>query len=99
MAMRKELQNLGGLYIRRATALLGQGNVKEALAVLEAVPAGDTPPDLGRTTAAALLRLGKMAEAEQAFLPGVVREAIERKPYGGQTALEPPVSRASYSLG
>ena len=62
----KEPQNRDGLYIR-ATALLGQGKVNEALAVIETVPAGDIPPDLGRTTAAALLRLGKVAEAEQAY--------------------------------
>ena len=62
----KEPQNRDGLYIS-ATALLGQGKLKEALAVLEAVPPGDTPADLGRTAAAALLRLGKAAEAEQAY--------------------------------
>ena len=62
----KEPQNLDGLYIS-AMALLGQGKVNEAQAVLQAVPAGSAPPDLGRATASALFRLGKVPEAEQAF--------------------------------
>src|SRR4029453_14221260 len=62
----KEPRNLDGLYIS-AMALLGQGKVNEAQAVLQAVPAGSAPPGLGRATASALFKLGKVPEAEQAF--------------------------------
>ena len=65
LVLAKEPQNREGLYIQ-ATALLGQGKTKEALAVIETIPAGEMPPDLGRTTASALFRLGKVSEAEQA---------------------------------
>src|SRR5262245_61298449 len=49
----KEPRNRDGLYIH-ATAMLGQGNAKEALAVLETIPSGEGSADLSRTTAAAL---------------------------------------------
>jgi hypothetical protein len=35
--------------------------------VLQSVPPGEAPPDISRTTAIALARLGKIAEAEQTF--------------------------------
>jgi len=75
----KEPQNRDGLYIR-ATALLTQGKVQEALAVIESVPAGEVLPDLGRTTAAALFRLGKVEESEQAF-----RNILAKNPQDAQS--------------
>jgi tetratricopeptide (TPR) repeat protein len=62
----KEPQNKDGLHIR-VSALLGQGRTDEALSLLEKIPAGETPPDLGRAAAAVLFRLGKVPEAEQAL--------------------------------
>ncbi len=59
LILEKQPQTQDGLYIR-ATALLGQGNNKGDLALLQALPAGGTHPDLGRTAASALLRLGQV---------------------------------------
>ncbi len=60
----REPQNVQGLYIR-AAALLGQGRVEEALAVAQTAPKGGA--DLDGVRAAALLRLGKMEQAEHVY--------------------------------
>src|SRR4029450_1248728 len=72
----KEPKNLDGLYIS-AMALLGQGKVNEAQAVLQAVPAGSAPPDLGRATASALFRLGKGPGAGEGFRGGRAKSPRE----------------------
>src|SRR5207249_452427 len=73
--LEKDPQNRDGLYIR-ASALLGQGKAAEALALLEKIPPAETPPDLSRTAAAALFRLGKVSEAEQAIRANRVADSI-----------------------
>ena len=83
----KEPKNRDGLYIR-ASSLLGQGKVGDALALLETVPAGEAPPDLARTTAFALLRLGKVPEAEQAFRAIVAKDPQDAMSLSGLAAVE-----------
>jgi tetratricopeptide (TPR) repeat protein len=72
--LEKEPRNPDGLYIR-AAALMQEGKVKEALALLEGLGPGEGPKELPRLRATALFRLGKTAEAEQAF-----RLALEKDP-------------------
>jgi tetratricopeptide (TPR) repeat protein len=83
----KEPRNIDGLYIR-ATALLGQGKVQEAKEVLQSVPAGEAPPDISRTTAIALARLGKIAEAEQTFLALLAKDPKDGLSLAGLGAIE-----------
>src|SRR5438552_7140271 len=83
----KDPHNREGLYIQ-ATALLGQGKSQEALAVLDTVPAGEMPPDLGRITAAALFRLGKVPEAEQAFRGILAKNPQDAQSLAGLGAIE-----------
>jgi len=87
LILAKEPQNRDGLYIS-ATALLGQGKVQEALAVLDTVPAGSAPSDLGRTTASALFRLGKVPEAEQAFRAVLAKDPQDALSLAGLGAIQ-----------
>src|SRR5207249_584446 len=84
--LEKDPQNRDGLYIR-ASALLGQGKAAEALALLEKIPPAETPPDLSRTAAAALFRLGKVSEAEQAFRATLVRNPQDALSLAGLGAI------------
>src|SRR5205814_700240 len=89
----KEAQNRDGLYIRGA-ALLGQGKPQEVLALLEPVSASGTGPELGRLAASALFRLGKVAEAEQAFRATLAPMQPARRRYpaaGGGGRAGPPM--------
>src|SRR5215467_13490457 len=85
--LNKEPRNVDGLYIR-ATALLGQGKVQEAMEVLQSVPTGEAPPEIGRTMAIALARLGKVAEAEQAFRALVAKDPKDGLSLAGLGAIE-----------
>jgi tetratricopeptide (TPR) repeat protein len=83
----KEPQSRDGLYIRAAT-LLGQGQPQEAIALLESMPAGETPPDLGRTAATALFRLGKVSEAEQLFRATLAKNPQDALSLAGLGAIQ-----------
>src|SRR6266545_4422635 len=71
---RKAIGPLAGLLLIALALVAGaacsqspEAKKQQALALIETIPAGDAPADLRRTTAAALLGLGKLAEAEQAY--------------------------------
>ncbi len=87
LILSKEPQNQDGLYIRAST-LLAQGKAQEALAVLEAVPAGEGSTDLERTKAAALLGLGKVPEAEQVFRGILAKNPRDAQSLTGLGAIE-----------
>jgi tetratricopeptide (TPR) repeat protein len=72
--LEKEPRNPDGLYIR-AAALMQEGKAKDALVLLEGLGPGEGPQELPRLRGAALMILGKTAEAEQAF-----RVALEKNP-------------------
>jgi len=93
----KEPQNQDGLFIK-ASVLLGQGKPQEALAVLDAVPAGETSPDLGRTRAIILLGLGKVPEAEQAFKDVLAKNPTDALSLTGLGSIELGRNRPTEAL-
>src|ERR1700730_14704382 len=79
LILAKDARRQDGLYIR-AAALLGEGKPQEVLPLLEPLVPGESSPDLGRTVALALSRLGKISEAEQAF-----RATLAKNPQDAQS--------------
>jgi tetratricopeptide (TPR) repeat protein len=78
-----------GTYLR-AIARLGQGKPEEALALADEATKGEgtLPPDLPPVRAEALVRLGKVPEAEQAYRAALATNPKDRRSLAGLAALE-----------
>jgi tetratricopeptide (TPR) repeat protein len=78
-----------GIYLR-AIARLGQGKPEEALALADEAARGEgtLPPDLPPIRAEALVRLGKLPEAEQAYRASLAANPKDRRSLQGLGGLE-----------
>jgi tetratricopeptide (TPR) repeat protein len=78
-----------GIYLR-AIARLGQGKPEEALALADEAARGEgsLPPDLPPVRAEALVRLGKLPEAEQAYRASLAANPKDRRSLQGLGGVE-----------
>jgi tetratricopeptide (TPR) repeat protein len=78
----REPKNTSGLYIQ-AAALLGQGKSEEMQSLLASIPRDASTPEIESVRAEALLRAGKVDDAEQAFRTVLVGDPQGSKPLMG----------------
>jgi tetratricopeptide (TPR) repeat protein len=89
LILAKSPRNALGLYLR-AIARLGIGKPQEALALADEAAKGEggLPADLPPVRAEALVRLNKLAEADQAYRAALAANPKDRRVLAGLAALE-----------